>query len=90
MTEEEKAAKRLEGRMAAVSTLDNAIEEFWDSFEDKQKECEHKNLFFGSGAFFVICNDCQQCWKAVTKLGEGSDDFAETAKDLTGHVAKSL
>lgn len=90
MTEEEKAAYRLEGRQAAVSVLDKTIDDFWDSFEENQKQCDHKNMFFGSGAFFVICNDCKQCWKAVTKFGDGAEDYAETTKDMTGQQAKSL
>lgn len=73
----------------AVAVLDRTMDDFWDSFEENQKECDHKNLFFGSGAFHLICSDCNQHWQAVMKMGDNTPDYAETVKDMTG-VKRSL
>ena len=32
--------------------------------------CEHRTLYFGSGAFYVFCKDCNECWVA-TNLATG-------------------
>lgn len=30
-----------------------------------KEHCEHKRLGFGSGAYYLICQDCNQYWAAV-------------------------
>lgn len=79
-----------DGKAEAIAAIDKAVGEFWESHEAKQTECQHKNIFFGAGAFYLICNDCQQYWQAVKKMGSEDPDFAETIKELSGLPAKTL
>lgn len=79
-----------DGKKEAIQAVDKAVDDFWDSFEDNQKLCQHKTLLFGAGAYYLICNECQQYWSATTKMSGTDPDFAETKKDMTGREVNPL
>lgn len=37
--------------------------------------CDHPDLYFGSGAFYVICQKCQQFWVARKPSPAGDCDL---------------
>ncbi len=41
-----------------------------------RKNCNHHTLYFGSGSYYIFCNDCGQSWT--------TDDANEGYKTLSG------
>jgi hypothetical protein len=41
-----------------------------------RRQCPHDTLSFGSGAYYVICQDCLQYWVATGNQGDKPDPSA--------------
>ena len=42
---------------------------------EKQKVCDHEHLYFGSGAYYLICRDCGQFWVAISNQADNMPDY---------------
>ena len=46
--------------------------------------CPHRRLGWGSGAFYVICQDCSQFWIAINAGDDSSIDYRQGANATHG------
>lgn len=40
-----------------------------------KEDCEHRELYFGSGAFYIFCRECNECWVAADLGGGKIPDY---------------
>lgn len=34
----------------------------------ERKDCRHETLTFGSGDYYIFCQECNACWAAVSHI----------------------